>query len=235
MDTREVLGCYGLDTDPGKIGKLEKYRSLLREWNRNMDLTNVSDEDTAERHFADSLAPLMIPGFFPREGTFCDVGTGAGFPGMPLAVMCPDMAFTLIDAQEKRCTFLRFCCAEMKMDNVQVFHKRAEEAGRDPAFRERFDLTGARAVAPLNVLLEYLLPLTRVGGQCICWKGPGAAEEMEDGDHASRVLGGGPVRTEKPGLKGADRFLCCTVKTGPTPAQYPRRNSVPSRRPLTGK
>ena len=235
MEIRETLAYYGLDAEPEQIRALEKYRALLREWNRKMDLTSVSDEDTAERHFADSLSPLMIRGFFPGKGTFCDVGTGAGFPGMPLAVMCPEMTFTLIDAQEKRCGFLRCCCEEMKLQNVRVFHGRAEDAGRDPRFREQFDLTGARAVAPLNVLLEYLLPLTREGGTCLCWKGPGVADEMKDGAFASSVLGGGPLRTEELDLRGTKRVLCYAEKTAGTPPQYPRRNSVPSRRPLREK
>ena len=235
MEIRETLAYYGLDAEEGQILALEKYRTLLREWNKKMDLTNVSDEDTAERHFADSLSPLMIPGFFPAEGSFCDVGTGAGFPGVPLAVMRPQMSFTLIDAQEKRCGFLRFCCEEMRLGNVRVCHGRAEDAGRDPLLREQFDLTGARAVAPLNVLLEYLLPLTRTGGTCLCWKGPGVTEEMKDGAFASAILGGGPLKTRDLDLRGTKRVLCYTEKTAATPPRYPRRNSVPARRPLREK
>ncbi len=232
MDIRETLAFYGLDASQDQLEAFETYRALLREWNGKMDLTNVPDEDTAERHFADSLSPLLVQGILPAEGTFCDVGTGAGFPGLPLAVMCPRLEITLIDALDKRCVFLRHCCEKMGLKNVRVFHRRAEEAGRDPLFRERFDITGARAVAPLNVLLEYLLPLTKRGGRCICWKGPGVAQEMEDGRFASSVLGGGALELVRLEMRGRERLLCWTDKTGETPIQYPRRNSVPSRRPL---
>ena len=232
MEIREALDKYGIPWEPEGIERLEAYRSFLREKNAVMDLTSVPDGETAERHFADSLMPLACPGVIPTEGRAADVGSGAGFPGLPLAVFRPGLRFCLIDAQEKRCAFLRECASLMGLENVEVIHARAEEAGRREALRETFDLTVARAVAPLNVLCEYLAPLTRTGGKCVCWKGAPDMEERRHGDHAAGILGFGTAETVAFREADAERTLYIYRKLSLTPERYPRRNGIPSKRPL---
>ncbi len=232
MDINEALDKYGIPRDEGKTEKLEIYREYLKKRNAEMDLTSVPDEDTAERHFADSLMPLRYPGLIPEKGRAADVGSGAGFPGLVLAVYRPGVEFYLIEAQEKRCAFLRECAARMGADNVRVVHMRAEDAGRDGKWRESFDLTAARAVAPLNILCEYLAPLTRPGGRCVCWKGSLGEEEGRDGAFAAREVGfkEAGVLTFTEGE--AERTLCVFEKIRPTSERYPRRSGIPSKRPL---
>ena len=232
MEIREALDRYRIPWDPEGIERLEAYRRLLKEKNAVMDLTSVPDGETAERHFADSLMPLAYPGTIPREGRAADVGSGAGFPGLPLAVFCPGVRFCLIEAQEKRCAFLRDCISLMDLKNAEVIHVRAEDAGRREALRESFDLTVARAVAPLNVLCEYLAPLTKIGGKCVCWKGAPDMEERRDGDHAANMLGFGAGETLSFREADAERTLYIYRKLSTTPEKYPRRNGIPSKRPL---
>ena len=231
MNTRETLLAYGLEADPVCIERLDTYRRLLREWNKNIDLTSVPDEETNERHFADSLLGFRaLP--FPLKGRLADVGTGAGFPGLPLAIWQADLEVTLIDALEKRCAFLRAVCEETGLTNVRVLHLRAEDAGRSPELRERFDFAVARAVAPLNVLCEYLLPLVRLGGQMVCWKGPKAADEMEDGSAAAKVLGGGTPKIHTLSTPMGERLFICSEKVHSTPSRFPRKSGTPSKKPL---
>ena len=232
MEIRETLDRYRIPWDPESIERLEVYRKFLREKNAVMDLTSVPDEETAERHFADSLMPLAYPGIIPGEGRAADVGSGAGFPGLPLALFCPRVSFCLIDAQEKRCAFLRECASQMGLRNVDVIHARAEDAGRREELREAFDLTVARAVAPLNVLCEYLAPLTKAGGKCVCWKGAPDQEEKRDGDHAARIVGFGAGEEVAFREAGAERTLYIYRKLSGTPEKYPRRSGIPSKRPL---
>lgn len=212
--------------------KLEKYLCMLSEKNRVMDLTNVPDEEIPMRHFADSLIAVGT-GFIANIRSLADVGTGAGFPGLPIAIVMPEVKVTLIDAQEKRCAFLRSVRDELKLENVTVLHMRAEEAGRSPELRGRFDICTARAVAPLNVLAEYLLPLVKKEGAALCWKGPGAADEMEDGRFAANRLNAVLEEPVKMPLPDMQHYLVRFVKKGETPAAYPRKNGLPSKMPLS--
>ena len=229
MSILKTLADLGLEADETCLGRFEIYRSLLREWNAKMDLTNVGEAEWDERHFADSLLPLRA--IKDVRGSLADVGTGAGFPGLPLSICLPQLQVTLIEAQEKRCAFLRECVSKMELENVTVHCLRAEDAGRGP-LREQFDFAVARAVAPLNVLFEYLLPLVRTGGQAVCWKGPKAAEEMPDGRASARLLGGNePVLLSLDAAWG-ERCAVVVTKNTPTDAKYPRKNGIPAKRPL---
>ena len=232
MSLQKTLASLGLEANEDCLRRFEIYRRLLREWNARMDLTNVPEADWDERHFADSLLPLCV--MKDVRGSLADVGTGAGFPGLPLAICLPQLDVTLIEAQEKRCAFLRACVSEMDLNNAAVCCLRAEDAGRT-ALRERFDFAVARAVAPLNVLFEYLLPLVRVGGQAVCWKGPKAIEEMADGRAAALALGGGePALLPLPADFG-DRCAVTVKKETQTDEKYPRKNGIPAKRPLKAK
>ena len=180
----------GIPFHPELPDMLETDLRLLQDWNGKMDLTAVEgEEDLLDKHIMDSLTVLKTD-LIPEGASLIDVGTGAGFPGLILAMARPDLQVTLLDAQQKRLTFLEAAAKEAKVQNVRLVHARAEDGGRNPALREHFDVAAARAVAPLSVLCEYLLPYVRVGGRALCWKGPALEEEREAGRRAAFLLGG---------------------------------------------
>ena len=214
--------------------KLEIYLQLLQEWNRRIDLTAVEEEsEMLDRHFMDSLAVLGTN--LIRSGdSLIDVGTGAGFPGMVLAMALPGLNVTLMDAQQKRLRFLEAVRDAAGVGNTMILHARAEDAARNRKYREQFDIAAARAVAPLNVLCEYLLPFVKTGGCALCWKGPALQHELEAGRRAARLLGG---RLEMPiacTVKGRewDHTILPVRKTEKTASAYPRKAGTPKAKPL---
>lgn len=230
----EQLRCAAIPADKRLGHKLLTYLTLLQYWNKQMDLVaDVSDEEVVARHFLDSLMVLTIPGLIPTEGAMIDVGTGAGFPGLPLAMACPGLQVTLMDAQEKRVRFLRAVTEAVGIKNVTILHQRSEDGART-ALRQTFQLAVARALAPLPVLAEYLLPYVALGGSALCWKGPALEEEMAAGKKAAFLLGGSlgePVAYTVPGRDWNHRILPIR-KVSVTPKAYPRRAGMPARQPL---
>ena len=214
--------------------KLEIYLRLLLEWNTKMDLTAVEEEeDLLDKHFVDSLTVLRTDLVKPGA-SLVDVGTGAGFPGMVLAMARPDLRVVLMDAQRKRLKFLEAVAAEAGTGNAEILHARAEDAARDRKHREQYDIAAARAVAPLNVLAEYLLPFVKIGGYALCWKGPALQKELEAGRRAAHLLGG---RLEMPvscAVAGRDweHTILPVRKTERTAAAYPRKAGTPKAKPL---
>lgn len=227
---KQALENAGIFLPPEGVERLEKYLALLIEWNRQMDLTSVPEAEMKERHFVDCLLPLLQDGLFPERCRVIDVGTGAGFPGLVMAAARPDLQMTLLEAQQKRCTFLQAVCDALHLDNVRIFHDRAETFGRLDAHRESYDRAVARAVAPMNVLCEYLLPFVQVGGMAVCWKGPQVENERADGNAAARKLGGQDMRLVSVGQGG--HVVALVEKTEKTLPQYPRKNGIPAKRPL---
>ena len=229
------LAACGIPHDPSLPEKLLRYHALLLDWNSRMDLTAVTEEDEMiDRHYVDSLMALSVAGLLPERGTLIDVGTGAGFPGLPLALALPGYQVTLLDAQRKRLDFLQAVIDELGVTNVTLIHSRAEDGARRPDCRERFDMAVARAVAPLAVLAEYLLPYVKVGGKAICWKGPALTGELTQGRRAAFLLGG---RAEEPipvVIPGRDwqHLLLPIHKTQKTARQYPRKAGTPGKSPL---
>jgi len=231
-DRNDLMALSGLSLEEGALKKLSLYREMLLDWNTRMDLTSVSDAETVQRHFLDSLLPLSFPGLIPEKGRLIDVGTGAGFPGMPLAIACPGLEVTLLEAQGKRCRFLEAVQSALELTNVQVIQERAEVLGRAEGHREGYDRAVARAVAPLNVLCEYLLPFVRTGGLALCWKGPAVFEEMEDGKSAALQVGGSVEEPIETALEERRHVVVPIRKMEKTLPQFPRKNGIPVKRPL---
>lgn len=229
-----LKGCLenqGFSLSAEVYERLGTYGRVLDEWNQKMDLTNVPKEDWGLLHFADSVLPLLNAGLFPFGSKLVDVGSGAGFPGLPIAVLRPDMKVTLLDSLKKRCLFLETAAAEMGLKNVEVVHARAEDAS-GANYRERFDLATARAVAPLNVLCEYLLPFVKCGGRAICWKGPALQSELKAGAVAAEILGGRLTETIRLPLEGREHYIQVVAKEKRTPGIYPRQAGTPGKQPL---
>ena len=214
--------------------KLERYRDLLLEWNENVNLTAITDpEEVRIKHFEDSLTCLESGLFFPGAKVI-DVGTGAGFPGLPLAMARPDISVTLLDSLKKRLLFLDEVIAQTDIQNAKTVHARAEDGGRDKNLRERFDIVVSRAVSRLSVLCEYTLPYLKVGGTLIAMKGPSAEEELQEAQNAIKVLGGGEVTVQKTALEDESLSHCLVMikKVRPTPTTYPRKAGMPTKNPL---
>ena len=230
MQLTELLAGSGFNMGT-HAGELEVYHELLLSWNAKMDLTNVAPEEMALRHYADSLVPLRNVKWFAQGASMIDVGTGAGFPGMAIGIMRPDMKILLLDSLKKRCDFLTAVVNELRLKNVTVLHARAEDAAREK-WRGSFDLSAARAVAPMRVLLEYLLPFVKVGGHALCWKGPGLDEELSELKSALFLLKGRLGERMPLDLPGLEHSVQAVIKTAPTPAPYPRKAGLPKKNPL---
>lgn len=237
---RSEAARLGLALDVEAYGRFARYAGLLAEWNDRAGLTNVIEPDEVQRrHFAESLAllaALRSAGVLP-EGeaiTLVDLGTGGGFPGLPLRIAEPALQLTLVEAQARRCRFLETVVAALGLDGVRVVQARAEDAGREPALREGFEVATARALASLDVLVEYALPLLRPGGVLAAPKGSRAPEELADAQAAITALGG-TFEASLPLSLPEDappQQVLLVRRTGALDARYPRRAGLPSRRPL---
>lgn len=222
----------GVKVNAGQAAAFSTYMRLLLEWNERMNLTAITEpSEIMEKHFLDSLT-LLSSCTIKQGAKVIDVGTGAGFPGIPLKLMRPDIELTLLDSLNKRLTFLGAVCEELNLSSIRI-HKRAEEAGLDTKMRESYDVAVARAVAPLNVLCEYCIPLVKMKGFFIAMKGPGAQEELENAQNALEILGGTDVELKPLLLPGAgERNLIVVQKKEFTPKGYPRHGGTIAKHPL---
>ena len=228
-----LLGQFGISPDPGQLDKFSRYAEFLLEYNEKVNLTAITDpEGIAIKHFADSVIPLsLVP--FPEGSTVIDVGTGAGFPGVPMKILRPDLSLTLLDSLQKRLTFLGELSERIGQPDNRLVHARAEAAGADPALRGKYDVAVSRAVARLAVLCEYCLPLVRVGGFLVALKGPDCQEELEEARNAIRILGGGEPRQIEYSLgEAGSRSLIIIPKLMPTAKKFPRQRVKISEKPL---
>ena len=217
-----------------QITALATYERELLEWNRKFNLTAIRDaESIRAKHFLDSLSCSLAWGVHPPRHLI-DIGTGAGFPGLPLKILYPSMKLTLVESVGKKAMFCEHVVRLLGLDGVEVMQSRAEQVGCDPAHREQHDWAVARAVANMNVLSEYLLPLVRVGGTMLAQKGESGPAETQAAEKAIHLLGGKLRKVIPVSLPGVvdERFLVLVDKTATTPPKYPRKPGMPARRPL---
>ncbi len=224
----------GLSLTPAQIEAFAVYNDLLVAWNEKVNLTAITaPQEVAVKHVVDSLS-CYDEKYFPAAAAVVDVGTGAGFPGLPLKIYRPDIRLTLLDSLNKRLNFLREVIERLGLTGVEVVHARAEEAGRQKDHRDRYTVATSRAVARLNALAEFCLPFVAVGGHFVALKGAQYREELDEAGRAIAALGGEVAEVRPVRLPGLDdsRAVIYTRKVSPTPAAYPRRPGLPEKKPL---
>lgn len=238
MDNRQLLNDslnkMGIDITEKQTQQFFDYKSLLLQWNEKMNLTAITDEgEVVIKHFADSVSILSAVNI--EEGaTIIDVGTGAGFPGLPVKIVRPDLKVTLLDSLNKRIGFLNEVCTQLNLETVDNIHARAEDGGQNTELREKFDYCLSRAVANLAVLSEYCLPFVKVGGGFISLKGPDVTQEVNDGETAIKKLGGRVEQVIKIEIPNSDitHSLVIIKKISKTPKLYPRKAGTASKNPI---
>ena len=249
VDTRElvenssnlaaILEEQGIRIDENAADSLLRYYEMIVEKNKVMNLTRITEfEDAVRKHFADSLSLISAApeaAAISKEAvSVIDVGTGAGFPGVPLKLAFPNVKLTLLDSLNKRITFLNEVVDKLQLDNVTTLHARAEEGGRNPKLRDKFDFAVSRAVANLSALTEYTLPYVKVGGLFISYKSGDIEEELKSSERAIKLLGGKleTVRTFQLADSDISRSFVIIRKEKPTPKAYPRKPGTAKRYPL---
>ena len=229
---KEMLEKINVKLNDKQIEDFYCYMNELVEWNKNINLTAITEQnEVIQKHFIDSLTILK---YLEDNSRIIDVGTGAGFPGIPLKVSNETLDITLLDSLNKRILFLDNIIEKIRLSKIKTVHSRVEDAAINPQYREKYDVATSRAVAQLNVLLEYLLPLVRVGGKCICMKGGNIEEELQNSKKALEILGGKVENIESFELPNSDikRNIIIIKKVKNTPKAYPRKAGTPSKKPL---
>ena len=208
------------------------YMNLLLEWNKKINLTAITEpRDIIIKHFIDSLTIMK---YIENEKKVIDIGTGAGFPGIPLKISNETYQITLLDSLNKRINFLNEVIKSLALNKIEAIHGRIEEIAKNIKYREQFDIVTSRAVSNLNVLAEYMLPLAKIGGKCICMKGAEIQEELENSKNAIKLLGGKVEKVETFKLPGEEivRNIVIISKEKNTPNKYPRKPGMPTKEPL---
>ena len=230
----ERAAAAGIPLNAEQAERFETYHRMLIEANARFNLTRVPDDEAEaiDRNYLDCIAPLAV-GLPEAHASLIDVGSGAGFPGIPLAICLPEARFVLLDSLGKRVEFLNSVIGALGL-NAEALHLRAEDGARKSEYREAFDLATARAVAPLNLLCEYLLPFVKVGGRMLALKGPGLDEEVAAAENALSILGGRFLRSDALPIPGRDwdHRAAWIEKVAPTPDKYPRKAGKPEKKPL---
>ncbi len=231
MQIRTVENIYEQELLGEKKAQLEKFRALLLEYNQRYNLTAITEEkDVTYKHFLDSAAGVD---FFKKGARVAEIGSGAGFPSIVLKILRPDLSLDLFESVGKKCDFLRVVAETLGLENVRVFTLRAEDAAKDPSFRERYDHATARAVARMNTLTEYCLPFVKVGGSFIAYKS-GDKTEIEEAQSAYKILGGKLSSVYEYSLPEnyGERVLAVVEKVKNTPSRYPRGQGKERKQPL---
>lgn len=230
----QKLGELGIKQDQNQLERFHKFYQLLIEWNKVMNLTGITEyEDVVEKHFVDSLSIIKAIDL-SRIHTVIDVGTGAGFPGIPLKIAFPHLRVVLLDSLNKRIKFLDEVISQLELTEIRTIHGRAEEYARKEEYREQFDLCVSRAVANLSTLSEYCLPYIQVGGMFVPYKSGEIDDEVEQSKKAVRILGGNIKDVMKFELPGTDihRSFVLIHKEQHTQKKYPRKAGIPAKEPL---
>ena len=233
-DLRQQLTAFGIEATDRQIEQFNTYFELLIETNKSLNLTAITDpHEVAVKHMVDSLS-CLDEHVFKEGATVLDLGTGAGFPGIPLAIMRPDLRITLFDSLQKRLRFLVGVISQLGLTNVVTLHGRAEETAKLSDYREQFDIITSRAVARLAVLAEWSLPFGRIGGYLVALKGAAYEEELQEAKKALDILGKATVQVKPVTLPTLDdkRAVLYVKKTAPTPKKYPRKPKDIKERPL---
>lgn len=230
----DAANIYGLTLSDEQLLDFNRYYEMLVEWNEKMNLTAITaPQDVAVKHMIDSLS-CYDEEIFSAGVSVADVGTGAGFPGLPLKIFRPQIDLTLMDSLNKRLLFLQTVTNELGLDKVAIVHARAEEAGRNKEHRQQYQIVVSRAVARLNVLSEYCLPFVRVGGYFVALKGAQSEQEVIEAARSLKILGGEIIKIKPVKLPGIDdsRAVIYIKKVANTPGIYPRRPGTPEKKPL---
>lgn len=234
MDYNKIFEEFGYPLSDKQISDFEKFYKLLEEWNYKIDITKIVEpEEVYIKHFIDSLL-VNKSGIIEKNQKVIDIGTGGGFPGVPLKIYNPTLSFTLLDSLKKRITFLETVVNDLELKNVTPLHGRAEEIARKDEYREKYDIATARALSPMQTLVEYCLPFVKVGGFFIALKGPNYNEELKQAKNAIKLLGGMVERVVEytlPHDKG-QRSLVVIRKIKATPHRFPRAGGKPKSKPL---
>ncbi len=233
-ELEQAAEAYGISLTSHQRGQLGMYYRLLMEWNQKMNLTAITEpHEVAVKHMIDSLSAFDEDDF-PENAAIIDVGTGAGFPGIPLKIFRPDLRLTLLDSLNKRISFLQAVVDALQLEQAVCVHGRAEEAARKKEYREHYDIAVSRAVARLSVLSEYCLPFVKKGGVFLALKGMKYQEEMEEAEKAVKILGGGEMKARSVHLPGLEdkRAVISVRKLSATPKTYPRKAGTPERNPI---
>ena len=231
---KDRLEALDIVLDQEQIDQFDKYYEILVEWNKVMNLTGITEyQEVVEKHFLDSLSIVKVMDMDQAERVI-DIGTGAGFPGIPLKIAFPKLDIVLLDSLNKRIRFLDHVIEELGLEGIRTIHGRAEDFARDGKYRERFDLCVSRAVANLSSLSEYCLPYVKVGGRFVSYKSGDIGEEVNDASKAIALLGGKKERIEKFQLPDTDiqRSFVVIRKTKNTQKRYPRKAGMPTKEPL---
>ncbi len=229
------LGELGIELAPSQTEQCAVFLDRLLEANQRMNLTGIREHSQAwQRHIIDSLSILFLLDQLEAGDRLIDVGSGGGLPGIPLAIARPELEVTLLEATGKKLNFLRQTAEAMGLANIRFIHARAEDAGRQPAHRQHYDTAVCRALGPMRELLEYTLPLVRLGGMLVAMKGPSVAEEMAQAGDALHLLGGGRVDVVDtyPESMPWRTVAVVVIKEHPTPPEYPRQPGLPRQSPL---
>ena len=233
---RDGAARLGIGLDEDDLETFREFYRAIREWNRRVNLTSDADWETMlERHFLESLSVVeALPDGTADGASFVDIGSGAGLPGIPLAIAFPNARGVLVDSRAKKVEFLESAIRRLGLDNLRAVHGRAETLGRRADMRERFDFAFARAVAKMPALAELALPFCRVGGRAAVHKTESADAELRAAERAAAEMGGSGIVRLRPSVGGRDsrRILVIIDKTGPTPSRYPRKPGVPQKRPV---
>ena len=229
---KNYLEGLNIELNEEKVQKFYTYMNLIIERNEKINLTAITKpEEIILKHFVDSLT---ISKYIKENSSLIDVGTGAGFPGIPLNIYRNDLKITLMDSLNKRINFLNEVIKELKLENIETIHSRAEELGKNKKFREQFDFATSRAVANFSTLSEYLIPFIKVGGKCICMKSANIDDELETAGKAIEILGGKVVNKDIFSLPQSDlgRSVIVLKKIKNTPGKFPRKPGTPAKEPI---